>query len=95
MQGSQGPAGQVAAQPWRAHSVCVLMTLAHASVALVDDRYGNNIEVLALQLQASSLACLAAFRASLSMRGMSRSSASAVSPCCHPCMSRCSPPLSP
>ena len=37
--------------PFRADSLRVTLGLEHASAALVDDRYGNNIEVMALQLQ--------------------------------------------
>ena len=42
--------------PFRADSLRVTLGLEHASAALVDDRYGNNIEVMALQLQVSRAA---------------------------------------
>ena len=51
VQGTTGLAAEYEPPPWRADSMRVMATLEHASVALVDDRYGNNIEVLALQLQ--------------------------------------------
>ena len=54
MLGAQEPKGLVKEAdkgPFRVDSLRVTLGLEHASAALVDDRYGNNIEVMALQLQ--------------------------------------------
>ena len=52
-----GPGSELDKGTFRADSLRVTLGLEHASAALVDDRYGNNIEVMALQLQVRPASC--------------------------------------
>jgi hypothetical protein len=49
-----GHCGLASWHPFRSHSMHMSMDIASATVALIDDRYGHNIEVLAMSLQVSS-----------------------------------------